>query len=149
MRIFNLWISGPPKGFGWSYSLHVEILYLCWCWGKKKSKKICGRPHWFVFLYLGRIFSGLYGFLRATSHTNVKAHDHCNVRILIGWKGRDRPNSFHTRTWRFKIPMKSSWMKSLHGVLHGKLWIKVNGLPKFASNPHPRDRFNANCGRSC
>ena len=33
----------------------------------------------------------------ATSHTRPKAHDHCNVRALIGLKGRDYPSSLHTR----------------------------------------------------
>ena len=31
-----------------------------------------------------------------------------------------------------KAPKRSSWMKSLHGVLHDKLWIRVHGLPEFA-----------------
>ena len=34
---------------------------------------------------------------RATSHTRLKAHDHGNVRALIGRKGGDRPSSLHTR----------------------------------------------------
>ena len=34
---------------------------------------------------------------RATSHTRLKAHDHCNLRDLIGRKGGDRRSSLHTR----------------------------------------------------
>ena len=35
--------------------------------------------------------------VRATSHTTLKAHDHCVLRSLIGRKGRDHPGSLHTR----------------------------------------------------
>ena len=66
--------------------------------------------------------------LRATSHTRLKAHDYHNLRAIIGRKGKDRPSSLHTRRWRPKGPKMTSWMKSLHGVLHGGLWIKFHGL---------------------
>ena len=70
--------------------------------------------------------------LRATSHTRLKAHDHCNLRALICQKGGDRPTSLHTQRWRPEGSKKTSWMKSLHGVLHGGgLWIRFHGLPKF------------------
>ena len=36
------------------------------------------------------------GGLRATSYTILKAHDHCNLRALIGRKAGDRPSSLHT-----------------------------------------------------
>ena len=85
--------------------------------------------------------------LTATSHTRLKAPDHGNVRTLIGQKGRDLPSSLHTRRWRPKGPKKSYWMKSLHGVLHGMLWIRVDGLPEFASNPPPRGGPNENSER--
>ena len=65
-------------------------------------------------------------WFRATSHTRLKAHDHCNLRALIGWNGGDRPSSLHTRRWRPKGPKRSSWMKSLHGVLHGGLRNRVS-----------------------
>ena len=29
--------------------------------------------------------------MRATSHMRLRAHDHCNLRALIGQKGGDRP----------------------------------------------------------
>jgi hypothetical protein len=51
--------------------------------------------------------------LRATSHTRLKARDHCNLRAFIGWKGGDCPSSLHTRRWRPKGPKWTSWMKSL------------------------------------
>jgi hypothetical protein len=35
--------------------------------------------------------------LRATSHTRLKAHDHCNLRALIGRKGGDLLSSLQTR----------------------------------------------------
>jgi hypothetical protein len=30
-------------------------------------------------------------------------------------------------------------MKSLHGVMHGGLWIRIHGLPEFSLGPPPRD----------
>ena len=51
------------------------------------------------------------------------------LTMAIGRKGGDRPSSRHTRRWRSKGPKKSSWMKSLHGVLHGGRWIR--GLPRY------------------
>jgi hypothetical protein len=35
--------------------------------------------------------------LRATSHTRLKAHDHGNVKALVGRKGGDSSSSLHTR----------------------------------------------------
>jgi hypothetical protein len=92
-------------------------------------------------------WSVVIGLLGATWHLRLKAHEHGNVRALIGWKGGDRPSSLHTRMWRPKGPKKSSRMKSLHGVLHGKLWIRVHGLLEFASRPTPRGGPDANSGR--
>ena len=66
--------------------------------------------------------------LRATSHTRLKARDHCNLRALIGQKGRDCLSSLHTRRWRPKGPKKISWMKSLHGVQHGKIWTRFHSF---------------------
>ena len=86
-------------------------------------------------------------WVRATSHIRLKALDHGNVRALIGWKGGDRPSSLHTRRWRPKGPKKVSWMISLHGVLHGGLWIRVHDLPEFASGPPPRGGYGKNSGR--
>jgi hypothetical protein len=85
--------------------------------------------------------------LRATSHTRPKALDLGNVRALIGRKDGDCPSSLHTRRWRPKGPKKNLWMKSLHGVLHGGLWIRVHGLLKFASGPPPRGGSYENSGK--
>ena len=73
------------------------------------------------------------------SYTRLKAHDHCNLRALIGRKGQDRPSWLHTRRWRLKGPNKTARMKNVHGgVLHGGLWIRFYGLPKFSSGLSPR-----------
>ena len=85
-----------------------------------------------------------WSFLGATSHTRLKAHDYGNVRALIGWKGGECSSLLHTRRWRLKGPKQSSWMKGLHGVLHGMLWIRVHGLPEFASSPPSRGGPDAN-----
>jgi hypothetical protein len=34
--------------------------------------------------------------LKATSHTRLRAHDHCTTRTLIGGKGKAGPSSLHT-----------------------------------------------------
>ena len=70
---------------------------------------------------------------RQKNATRLKVHDHCNLRALIGRKGGDRPSSLHTQRWRPKGPKKTSWIKSLHEVLHGGLWIRFHGLPEFSS----------------
>ena len=85
--------------------------------------------------------------LRGTSHTRLKAHDHGNLRALIGRKGKDRPSSLHTQRWKPKGPKKTSWMQSLHGVLRGGLWIRFHGLPRFSSGPPPIGGPDANSGR--
>ena len=73
-------------------------------------------------------------WLRAISHTRLKARDHCNLRALIGWMDGDRPSSIHTQRWRPRGPKRTSWTKSLLGVLHGRLWIGFHGLPEFSSS---------------
>ena len=75
-------------------------------------------------------------WVRATSHTRVKALDHGNVRDLIGRKGGDRPSSLGGED--LNVQRKVRGWKSLHGVLHGKLWIRVHGLPEFAPGRPPR-----------
>ena len=56
-----------------------------------------------------------------TSPTRVKARHHCcNLRALIGrvGGGGHRLSSLHAPRRRLEGPKKTSWMKSLHGVLH-------------------------------
>ena len=84
---------------------------------------------------------------KPTPHTGLKARDDFNLRALIGRKGGGRPNSLYTRRWRSKGPKKTSWIKSLHGVLHGVLWIRFYDVPKFSSRPPPRGGPNANSGQ--
>ena len=85
--------------------------------------------------------------LRVTSHTRLKAHDHCIPRAIIGRKGGDRPSSLHTWRWKPKGPKKTSWMKSPDGVLHGGLWIRFRGPPEFSSSLPPRGGPDAHFGR--
>ena len=93
------------------------------------------------------VLSTRHIILRATSHTRLKAHDHCNLRAFIGQKGGDCPSSLHTRSWKPKGPKKTSWMKSLYGVLHGGLWIRFHDLPKFSCGPPPRGGPDTNSRR--
>ena len=79
-----------------------------------------------------------------TSYHALKALNHCMIRSLIGWNGRDRPSSFHIGRWRPTGPKKLSWMKSLHKFLHGILYIMFHNMLEFASCTFPRGRSNAN-----
>ena len=64
-----------------------------------------------------------------TSHTRLKAYDHCNLRALIGRKGGDRPSSLHTRRRRPKGPRKTSWMKKSTRSLTWQTMDKVSRSP--------------------
>ena len=86
---------------------------------------------------------------RATSHTRLKAHDHCILKSLIGQKCWDCPSSLHTRKWRLKGSKTISWMTSLHGFLHGILWITFHGLPEISLSPPPRDWHDGNSNNTC
>ena len=59
--------------------------------------------------------------LRATSHMRLKAPDHCILRSFIGWKGRDRPSSLHSRRRRPTTQRNCHGWKSLHGFPHCRL----------------------------
>ena len=74
-----------------------EILMWAWLWARPDP----GRPR--------KVW--LRTYLRANSHTRLKAHDHSNLRSLIGRKGEDHPSSLLTWRWRPKGPKKTSWMK--------------------------------------
>ena len=84
-----------------------------------------------------------------TSYHALKALNHCMIRSLIGWKGRDRLSSFHIGRWRPTGPKKLSWMKSLHKFLHGILYIMFHDMLEFASCTFPRGRPNANFSKPC
>ena len=45
---------------------------------------------------------------------------------------------------RFPFVFFLSSMGSLHGFMHGILWIILHGLPKFASSPSTRGMLDAN-----
>ena len=62
--------------------------------------------------------------------------------------GGDHLSSFHT-LWVKAQRTKEDFMdekKSLHGVLHGGLWIRFYGLPKLLLGPPPRGEPDANSG---
>ena len=88
-----------------------------------KAGNLCMKlltPHWPVTL--------AHVTLRTTSHTRLKARDHCILVSLIGRKDQDLPSPLHTRRWRPKGPRKPSWMKSLDKFLHNKLRRMVHDL---------------------
>ena len=66
---------------------------------------------------------------------------------LVERAERDRPTSLHTWRWRPEGPKKTSWTKSLHGVLRDGLWTRFHGLPEFSSHLPPRGGPDINFGR--
>ena len=88
--------------------------------------------------------------LRATSHTILKAHDHCILRSLIGRKGRDYPSSVETRSCMPKDPKTLSWMKKCTWTLFIAQYILTfHGLLEFALTPPARGSLDANFGKLC
>ena len=65
-------------------------------------------------------------YARATSHTKLKACDHCILRSLIGRKGQGCPSSIHTRRWRPNCPTKLPWMKKFAWIL---TWQIMDNVP--------------------
>ena len=63
---------------------------------------------------------------------------------LVARAETHRPSSLHTRRWRPKSPKKTLWMKNVHRVLHGGLWIRFHGLPEFLSGLPPRSGPHTN-----
>jgi hypothetical protein len=64
----------------------------------------------------------VYNSSRATSHTRVRARDHCTSSTLIGGNGGAGPSSLHTTLEGPKEYVNAKWMQSLHGFLHGIRW---------------------------
>ena len=79
----------------------------------------------------------------------LRVGSHCILRSLIGQRGRDYLSSLRTRRGRLEDSKKLSWMRILHGSVHGKLHIMFHGLLEFASGPPPRGRPNANFDKPC
>ena len=108
-------LEGPSGGLSLAVIWAMLRCRQLWCWGP-----------WRPMSHLQKYFN-FYSEqerIRATSHTSLKAHDLCNLRGSHWSKGQTRPSSLHTRRWRRKGPKKTSCIKSLHGVLHGRLWIR-------------------------
>ena len=132
-------ISDPFRGIYWIFLNLIKNTERCqhvanWSWKHYELDVLCQKNSPDI---------AWSNTLRATSHTRLKAHDHCNLRVLIGRKGGDRSYSLHTQRWKPKGPRKTSWMKSLHGGL----WIRFHGLLEFTSCLPPRGGPDANFGR--
>ena len=78
---------------------------------------------WPEVLKFNRLFLKLKQF-RATSHTRLRARDHCTSGTLIGGKGGAVPSSLHTYAWgtngvcECKVDVKSTWMPTWHRMDH-------------------------------
>jgi hypothetical protein len=149
-RGFTLW---PPSREAMRVHGHKFGL---WAWQLKASHCARRKAPILVFDWLFPAhFLGLS--TKATSHTKLKACDHCNLRALIRRKGGNHPSSLHTQRWRPVGPKKTSWMKSRHGVQEVALteipedhvFIFLNFLfqhdtfqDKFQDIQTPRNSFN-------
>ena len=81
---------------------------------------------------------------RATSHTRLKARDHCILIKDSRWLKRAETVLVHfivDGSEGLRTQRKLSWMKSLHGFLHVELWIVFHGLWEIVLGPLPRGRF--------
>jgi hypothetical protein len=66
-------------------------------------------------------------YLRATSHTRLRARDHCTSSTLIGDTGGAGPSLLHTTLEGPTEYVNARWSKVLHGFLYGIQWIMFRG----------------------
>ena len=88
-------------------------------------------------------------FLRATSHTRLRARDHYTSSTLIGGKGGAGPSSLHTTLGGPMEHVTARWMWSLHGSPHDIEWIMVHGHLDCFQKPPLGGRPNMKPGGSC
>ena len=84
--------------------------------------------------------------LRATSHTRLRARDHCTSSTLIGGKGGARQSSIHSVLEGPMEYVNASWMCSLHGFIHGIEWIIFHGHSDHLQKPPHEGRPNIKPG---
>ena len=94
------------------------------CFGSADSHTFCGSI-------------GGHAELRATSHTRLRARDHCAASTLIGGKGGAGLILFHTSTLEGPIEYVSArGMESLvHGFLRGIEWNMFHGHLDYFEKP--------------
>jgi hypothetical protein len=85
-------------------------------------------------------------FVRATSHTRLRAHDHYTSSALIGGKGGAGPSLIHTTLEGPTEYVNASWMLSPHGFLHGIEWIMFHGHLDYFQKPSLGGRPNTKPG---
>jgi hypothetical protein len=85
-------------------------------------------------------------YIRATSHTRLKARDHYIWSTLIGGKGGAGPNSLHSTLEGPTENVKARWMWSLHGFLDGSKWIMFRGHLDYFQIPPFEGRSNTKLG---
>jgi hypothetical protein len=75
-------------------------------------------------------------YVRATSHTKLRACDHYTLSTLIGGKGGAGPSLLHTLLEGPMEYVNARWMYNLHGFLHGIQWIMFHGHLDYFQKPH-------------
>ena len=74
-------------------------------------------------------------YLRATSHTKLRARDHYTSSTLIGGKGRVGPSLLHTMLEGPTEYVNARWIKSLYDFLRGIKWIVFQGHLDYFQKP--------------
>jgi hypothetical protein len=87
-------------------------------------------------------------FLRATSHTRLRAREHYTSTTLIGGKGGAGPSSLHTMLEGPTEYLNARWIHgySLHGFLHGIDWIMFHIHLEYFQKPPLGGRPNTKPG---
>jgi hypothetical protein len=80
-------------------------------------------------------------WVRATSHTNLRACDDYTSSTLIGGKGGAGPSSLHTMLEGPTEYVTARWMSSLHRFLHGIEWIMFHGHMGDHGTPNAHNHF--------
>ena len=84
--------------------------------------------------------------VRATAHTRLRALDQYTSSTLIGGKGRASPSSLHNTLEAPTKYVHARWMWSLHGFLHGIIWIMFHSHLDYFQKPPLGSRLNRKLG---
>jgi hypothetical protein len=90
------------------------------------TTNICSLGFWDIreCVILWSLILRSLGYIRATPHTSMRAHDHYTSSTLIGWKGQSRSRFTSHYTWgtngvcECKMDVKFVWIPPWHHMDH-------------------------------
>jgi hypothetical protein len=85
-------------------------------------------------------------WVRATSHTRLRTRDHYTSSTLIGGKAGAGPSLLHNMPEGLTEYVNARWMWSLHGFLHGIIWVMFHGHLDYFEKPPLGGRPNTKPG---